>query len=357
MYLGSAKAFSMKVRYILSIILVLIVILIVKTCHDAGAFKSLVPHTPGKTLEMYTSIPGTEDIDIDRDNGLLFISSTNRRENNSKTDGIYLLDLKKEGSTPRKLITTYSGDFHPHGISLYKQDSTLYLHAVNHKDNGDFIEMFEFRNNILIHLLSISSEQMCCPNDVVAVGKFMCYITNDHGYPSGIKRTLEDYLKIPKAYILYYNGNTFSKAFEGLNYANGIDISPDGSLLYATHTTGQEMLTFQIDKSSGEISLLDRKDLNTGVDNIDVDADGNIWIGCHPKLFDFVAHAKDSTQYSPSQVVRLIPGKEVHTEYHVDEIFLDDGKTISGSSVGLHYQGELFIGVVFDRKLMRINLD
>ena len=347
----------MKVRYIFYTLLFLIIIFIVKTFHDAGSFKSVLSYYPGEIIQTYTNAPGPEDIEVDHQTGLMFISSSERRTGPKIRDGIYLLDLNDPSDEPRKLLTTYNGDFHPHGISLLRQDSMLYLHAVNHNDNGDFIEFFEYRNEVLHHLSSISSDMMCCPNDVIAIGKFMCYITNDHGSDSGFARTLEDYLRLPKSYILHYNGNTFTKAYKGLNYANGINVSPDGKYLYATHTTGQELLTFAIDSTDGSLELLDKLDLNTGVDNIDIDPDGNIWIGCHPKLFDFIKHAEDSTKYSPSQVLKIIPRSINPFTYSVEEVFLDDGQILSGSSVGIHYNDHLFIGVVFDSKLLRIRLD
>ena len=193
---------------------------------------------------------------------------------------------------------------------------------------------------------------MCCPNDVVAVDKDKFYVTNDHGTRGGIMRTLEDYLLIPWSYILYYNGQTFTKVRDGINYANGINISNDHSKLYVACVTGRELLSFKI-KEDGSLSLADRLNLKTGIDNIDVDEDGNLWIGAHPKLLAFVAHADDSTKHSPSQALKLTPSGN---SFAAEEIFLDDGKMISGSSVAVRYKNEVFVGVVFERKLLRMKL-
>jgi arylesterase/paraoxonase len=344
----------MKWKFILLILLLVLLAFALKTCYQAGSFTKIKGHSPG-IAKIYTGATGTEDIDLIPGSDFLLVSASDRR-NKSEQDGIYMLDITDQDASLNKLPHTYNGAFHPHGISVFKQDSSIYLHVVNHNKEGNFIEFFEYKKDTLHHYGTIQSPDMCCPNDVVAVNKNQCYITNDHGQAEGWKRTMEDYLKLPYSYILYYDGVTFAKAYEGLNYANGINISPDGSKLYATHTTGQELLTFNRNESTGAITLTDKINLKSGLDNIDIDNEGNIWIGSHPKLFDFIAHAEDTNALSPSQVFKLTPGKSNHTDYKVEEIYLNDGSEISGSSVAVMHNNDLFIGVVFDAKLLRVKL-
>ena len=195
---------------------------------------------------------------------------------------------------------------------------------------------------------------MCCPNDVVAVAKDKFYVTNDHGSRQGLKRTLEEYLRLPFSYLLYFDGMELSKAYGGLRYGNGVNISHDGKLLYISTTIGQNLLTFDRNLESGNLTLKNKTHLKTGLDNIDVDRDGNIWIAAHPKLLAFVSHAKDSSKVSPSQVLKLVPNDS--EGYTVEEVYLDEGVNLSGSSVAVHHKTDLFIGAVFDRKILRIKL-
>lgn len=196
---------------------------------------------------------------------------------------------------------------------------------------------------------------MCCPNDVLAVAPDRCYVTNDHGRKTGFMRTLEDYLSLPLSGIVYYNGEEFIQAYDGMSYANGINISPDGKYIYASETTGRKFLTLE-QAPDGILSEVHTINLKSGLDNIDVDTDGNIWIGSHPKMLDFVGHASDSTKHSPSQVFRLSPGVSSHTDYEIKEVFLDDGAMISGSSVAVHHNETVYVGVVFDHKVMKLQL-
>ncbi|MDZ7827816.1 MAG: hypothetical protein U5R48_19385 [Gammaproteobacteria bacterium] len=47
-------------------------------------------------------------------------------------------------------------------------------------------------------------------------------------------------------------------------------------------------------------------DLDTGVDNIDVAADGSVWVAGHPHLDDFLAHARDPSARSATEVYRIV---------------------------------------------------
>ncbi len=346
----------MKKMWAIYAVIAAIVYLVGNTLFVAGSFKSIHPHLDGTPIVVYSGIPGPEDMDLDDATGLLFISSSNRWKTLNglpANDGIFRF-APDSAQQPRKLPTTYPGEFHPHGISVLRTGSQVYLFVVNHNPDGNFVEIFDYRNDTLFHQRSISDLSMCCPNDVVAVAANKFYVTNDHGTQNGFKRTLEEYLQLPFSSLLYYNGVSFSTAYKGLKYGNGVNVSNDGSKLYVATTTGRNLLTFDRDPATGDIKLVGKLPLKTGVDNIDVDEDGNLWIAAHPKLLAFVGHAKDSTKLSPSQVLKITPGSGA--SYQVEEIFLDDGRRLSASSIALRYKGELFISGVFQSKILRIAL-
>ncbi len=329
------------------------------TLNDAGVFKNITGHVQGEVVGIYSNVPGPEDIDIDREAGILFISSTDRWNLHSREvqtmDGIYVINLHSTvPGEPQLLLSTLLSAFHPHGISFFKKEGTSYLLVVNHNETGDFIEKFEYKNDTLFHLKSFSSDLMCCPNDVVAVDTSRFYVTNDHGSPSGFSRKLEDYLRIPKSSVLYYDGNSFRKVMGGLNYANGINVSNDGRKLFVTETTSGLLNSYEINQKTGELNKTRLLNLHTGVDNISVGPEGNLLIGAHPRLFAFVGHAADKSKMSPSQVILLIP--DGPDDFIVNDIYLDNGEQLSGSSVAVQFGNEVFIGVVFESKLLKMSL-
>ncbi|NNF34765.1 MAG: hypothetical protein HKN68_11675 [Saprospiraceae bacterium] len=343
----------MKLRYIVIGVLFVLVVLVLYTLYKAGSFKNIVSQHDAVEVSFYTNMPGPEDLDMSYNSNVLFISSTDRRTGN--TGGIYGLKINESDAAPEIIPITYKGSFHPHGISVYESDTNTFLHVVNHNEYGDYIEFFQYINDTLFHMRSIKSSMMCCPNDVLAVAPDRCYVTNDHGRKTGFMRTLEDYLSLPLSGIVYYNGDEFIPAYDGMSYANGINRSSDGKYIYASETTGRKFLTLE-QKPGGSLSEVHSINLKSGLDNIDVDIDGHIWIGSHPKMLDFVGHAKDSTQISPSQVFKLSPGTSTHTDYVIKEVFLDDGALISGSSVAVHHNEIVYVGVVFDHKVMKLEL-
>lgn len=331
------------------IIFLAVAAFVVNTLYHAGSFKTLEPHSSLTDISIYTNMAGPEDMVIDRARGLLFISSTDRWNTDPSQDGVYLLNLNID-SQPVKLSTTYVGEFHPHGMSFLSIDGRDYLYVINHNQAGSYVELFEFKENMLFHLQSFENEEMCCPNDVVAVGLDKFYVSNDHGAKEGLARTLEDYLRLANAYVLYFDGRKYSKAYENLNYANGINISADGKTLYVTETTGRRLSVLDRDMTSGQLQLRFVKDLETGLDNITIDTDGNLWIASHLKLLDFVAHAKNTGELSPSQVLKLTAQGE--NDLEVTEVYLNAGEVISGSSTALYHDGKVYIGVVFENKLL-----
>jgi arylesterase/paraoxonase len=150
--------------------------------------------------------------------------------------------------------------------------------------------------------------------------------------------------------VLYYDGDRFQIVAEGLAYANGINISKDGQTIYAAATTSGGVFVYDRDKESGALSRREFIDAGTGVDNIEIDMEGSLWIGAHPQLLTFVKHSKDPTVKSPSQVLKITWGKD--KSYSLKEIYLSDGTPMSASSVAAVYKETLLIGSVFENHFL-----
>jgi arylesterase/paraoxonase len=191
---------------------------------------------------------------------------------------------------------------------------------------------------------------MYSPNDVVAVGPRSFYVTNDHGSRTKFSRTLEEYLRLARSHVLYFDGENFKRASGGLLYANGINKSPDGRTIYVAAVTAGKIHVYDRDTATGALAPRTQIELGTGVDNIEVDGAGNLWAAAHPKLLTFVKHSKDGSHPSPSQVLKITPTGE--KDFQVTEIFLDDGKWLSGASVGAAFENTLLVGPVFDDRFL-----
>tara|TARA_B100001250_G_scaffold283194_1_gene245359 strand:- start:15 stop:794 length:780 start_codon:yes stop_codon:yes gene_type:complete len=245
--------------------------------------------------------------------------------------------------------------FHPHGISAYEHtDGKIYLAVVNHHSSGLFssfgghsIEIFIYNEDSLSHIRSISDPLMISPNDIVLIDKDQFYVTNDHGSSSKSEQTLEEYLQLRRCNALFYDGNDFRVVASGLGFANGININDNGSILYIAETLGKRLSVFSRNIKTNSLDFIEAIDFNSGIDNIELDSDGSLWIGSHPKVITFSRHMKDSTILSPSQVYKLSFDRE--NNHRIEEVYLNLGEELSGSTVAAVYDRTILIGSVFER--------
>jgi len=340
--------------------------LVLRTLSAAGVFYDVTPGFNG-TCRTIGGIVGAEDIAIDRAAGLAFISATDRRAPKAKPsaqDGLYLFRL----SHPERGVTRLSGtpkDFHPHGISLYRAaDGSLTLMAVNHRSGGtssvDIFAVTEAKENevppavSLSERASVQSSLIFSPNDVAAVGPDRFYVTNDHTSRTGFGRMLEFYLLLPRANVVYYDGAIPRVVADGLRFANGIALSHDRSKLYVAETLGREIRTYDVQPVAGGLSLQSAFPLPSGLDNIDVDPAGNLWVAGHPKLFDFIDYAGDPSRPSPSEVFKVTVVNGNPSGFSA--IYTGLGTRIGGASIGTFADGQLLIGSVFDPKILDCTL-
>jgi len=94
------------------------------------------------------------------------------------------------------------------------------------------IEIFLLQDDLLVHQKTVAAPALVSPNDLVAVGPDRFYVTNDHRYPGGFKRLVEEYTRRSWSNVLFYNGSEFVEAASGLGYANGINVSANGRISF-----------------------------------------------------------------------------------------------------------------------------
>jgi len=336
----------MKIKYYIILIIIGFLAFIIKTLNDAGEFKQISPHFEGSCISIIGSV-GAEDITILK-NGLAIISSDDRRQTlagKPVQGAIFSYDLNADSPSLINLTKELNIDFHPHGISVYEKGEGAFIMAVvNHSQKGHAIEIFEYGDAGLSHEKTITDPLLISPNDLVFINETQMYITNDHGNSSEWGKTIEEYLQLTRSNVVFYDGNEFTIAIKKLGYANGINVSKDGNILYVAETVGKKISEYAINNKSKELTFIKSTDFNSGVDNIELDKEGNLWIGSHPKLLTFTRHAKNSEILSPSQVFKVSSGVETI----IEEVYLNAGAELSGSSVSAIWKKHLLIGPVIE---------
>lgn len=346
----------------LLITLLLVILLcggwVVELMWSAGQFKTIDAHFSGSCRPV-VGIVGAEDITIHPATNIAYISACDRRAVGSGkpgNGGIYAYDLNADGAHPINLTPDIDVDFQPHGISLYSgKEGQDALFVVNHQGGKNTIEIFLLQDGQLVHQKTVADAALVSPNDLVAVGPEQFYVTNDHRHADGFKRLVEEYTRRSWSSVLFYTGSEFVEAASGLGYANGINVSSDGRLLYVSTTVQRILHVYDRNPVTHVISLKETLDLTTGLDNIELDAAGRLYIAAHPQLLTFVKHSKDAGFLSPSQVLRLEARPGIG--YEVEEVYLDSGVEIAGSSVAAVRGNRMLIGSVFDPKFLDCQLE
>jgi sugar lactone lactonase YvrE len=128
--------------------------------------------------------------------------------------------------------------------------------------------------------------------------------------------------------VVYFDGESMRVEAEGLKSAVGMGLSPDGLTAYVAETLGKRVSVYTRNPLTGELTFKQHIELDGSPDNINVDADGALWIAMHAKLVDLIRHFGDAT------------------------IYVNDGSAISAGSVGAAFGGRLYIGSITEPQLL-----
>ena len=138
-------------------VITIISLFALKTVWQSGAFTTVKNSFSGTTHKI-EGPAGVEDITIDQTTGIAFLSSDDRwsamLQKKPIKGAIYKLNLNDSLPQPVSLTTRFpQNDFHPHGISLFTNPAgKKILFVINHRISGNFIEIFEFKNDSLSHI-------------------------------------------------------------------------------------------------------------------------------------------------------------------------------------------------------------
>jgi arylesterase/paraoxonase len=346
----------MRRGIVIAIVVILLVVggFVADTLYAAGAFKTIASHFAGSCRKV--AVTGAESITVSPDAHYALVSGDDRRQvlaGHPVAGGIWEYDLTT-GAAPRNLTPDATDEFHPHGIGLWAPDSgPARLFVINHPDEGrkppgegrQTIEVYEWQpGGELTHKTALADPLMITPNAVIPVDADRFYVSNDHG-PNGFLRNFDDFLALPRANVLYFDGTRFQVVVSGIALANGVNLSKDGKTFYLASTLGGALLTYDRDPATGALSNQRSLALGTAPDNVERAADGTLWIGAHPQVLKLLAYASDATKPSPAQVLKVTPGA---AGGKVEEVYLNTGQEMGASSGGAVGGNHLLIASVFD---------
>lgn len=331
-------------KKILIILFVLLATHLTILITDAGFFLE-IENKPLKDCRKLSHIHGPED--IARVEHHMFISSTYLPyRHNFEIGDIFYLDLSQEDSTPVSIAKKYN--LSPHGIHVRKLRDKIRLWVVNHKKEIDSIEVFDFENGALSLVNSIESEFYINSNDIVSIDDEKFYLTHDHGSLNSFLRAIENFSRLGRGYVTFYDGKKVKKVLSNLSFPNGIVTIDDK--IYIAQMLSKKVSIFRVQK---DFSLTKQEEiaLPYAPDNISVKDQDNLLIATHPQLFKLKAHAKIENELSPSSILNLNI-----TSQKLKEVYTNTGEELSGSSVAVASEKDIFIGNIYGDYILKCSL-
>lgn len=319
-----------------------------------GAFHDIRPHFAGSCEAL--PLPGSgEDIVVDRERGFAYLSLLDRRSviKGENVQGMVArVDLRSRPFTAVPALAAKPAQFRPHGMSLYiGPDGQRRLFVINHGQKrgvdpeavelfretspGEFTQEETFRDPLLIS-----------PNDLAAVGPRQFYVANDKALGGGLAAGLQQ-VGIGGSPLTYFDGPVARNVLADVASGGGINTSSDHRTLYVSETSGKRIRV--LDRAdSGDVAERMRVAMDTSPDNIDVAADGSLWVTGHANTLALIRHFISGSP-APTQVWRVALGPDKAES--VEEIYLDDGTQMSTGSVGATWNKLLLIGSITERKI------
>ncbi len=314
---------------------------------STGYFRTIDNMFDGEVVKEI-AIEGAEDITIIPESGFALVSASPRKESletQQASGGLYSIDINSTSHQVKKLTKDLAIPFAPHGISTFKTNSSYTVMAINHTLKGHSFEVFQLKDTILTFQKTITDPALVSPNDLVMLAENRFYFTNDHKYEDGVGRLLEDYGGLGLSNVVYFDGERFIEVAKGIAYANGINYDQKRKLLFVASPRNFLIKVYRT-LEDGTLEYIEDIDCGTGVDNIEFDTEGNLWVGCHPNLLVFSSYAAGKKEIAPSEIIKIeYRGTD---DYTIEKVYINDGSEMSASTVAAPYKDLLFTGNVMD---------
>lgn len=323
---------------------------------------------------------GPEDVVIDSEAGIAYVSSQKRARfgirQYEKPGAIYTLRLDDPKPAPSDTSTAAASEnfdpanFHPHGIDLVVDESgKAQLFAISHAEGGSRVEVFDVADRStgrLVHVRTIGPDAVLAnPNDIAAVDRNEFYFSNSYSTENRTTVMLQEVLQMRTGSVAHcrfadQGAGTLRIVEEGFSFLSGIavDRRVEPKRVYVAPLWARKVSVYE-QASEGLLIRTDREiRLPGGADNLNLDADGSMWIGAAPDFAAVMAYALGYRDIAPSLVVRIddltVDAPEVET------VFTDDGHVISAASAAAYYQREgrqrLLVGAPFQDRMLVIDL-
>ncbi|PWC40155.1 hypothetical protein TSO221_25590 [Azospirillum sp. TSO22-1] len=323
-------------------------------------------------------IPGPEDIALDREKGLAYVSSTDRWAADGKAapvipdehhGRIYRIDLKTDPATATDVTPGAFRwrEFLPQGIDLLDEGPERRLFVVNRQraadgstcGGGGGIEILTVPSDggpLGYDRTVQDAEALPNPNDVAATGDGF-YVSNSSDTRSCIGQKLGALFGRTGGHVVRYDGSRFQRVDGTVEFANGLLADRASRRLFVASTLDGTVRAYRWDgagrtEPDGSVPVR----TGSGVDNLSWLRDGSILTAAHPSPLRFLLYSAGIVHTSPTQILHIASSSTGARA--VREILRDDGERLSAGSAAALYESadgtvrRLLVGAVFADHLL-----
>ena len=336
------------------------------------------------TRRFAAEIAGPEDFEVDLGSPAaprLIVSAFDRQHDGR--GGLHAIPLGENGpGAPELLLDRIHGcPLRPHGISLIRgEDGVLRLYAINHRREADAkndcrlprapdgrpllhtVERFAVGDDGgLLHEATLADPLLSSPNGIVATADGQLYVSNEINAHSTATKMLEFFRLRTTSGVIHYRTGRWRRVLTGPRYANGLAVH--GDRFYVAGSMDEVIDIHRRDPATGNIGArVERIRFASAVDNLSwgLGPGGErdhttLYTAGHPDRLRYMRYKFfDPQAPSPSEVYRI---DLAASPARAERIYYDDGRQLSGSSVAIFYEGDLYVGQFWGNGLFRITKD
>jgi len=321
-----------------------------------GYGNDVLPHYPGKCqiVEGFTT-SGAEDMTLLPDgkviitSGLVGFGDYDFKKTIAR-GAIYLMDPTK-GYTHVEQLTiegwSEKEHFEPHGVHHWvHENKSVSIFIVLHMPETIGRFLYDGEKTLTLTKIYRNPEFMRNINSVFVTGEdsfFGTNLFNARYYTERVLHLLEQALAMPMGSVFYIKGGIGKFVAENLLLSNGI--AGNDKYVYLLTKDAIQVYNRRVDNSLG---LQKAIPVAIGVmDNINIDAEGDLWIGGMNSLLMTAEHLGNPALPCPSVALRV---RDPQGQAVVESV-LQDKHLLKCTSVALYTNKKLLMGTVRDQML------
>ncbi|KAF7959511.1 hypothetical protein EAE96_001127 [Botrytis aclada] len=278
-------------------------------------------------------------------------------------DGLYGLHTLEISGGYQGVDNHNSIDVHGFDVE-FLPDSRLRFWMVNHRpaigESGNFLDATKVGANSTVEVFdlvpgskelefvkTVANPLIKTPNNIAATGDGGFVFTNDHSTKTGLLRSLD--MLIGGGNIAVCGSDNQCHSGPSNRFPNGIVQGQDG-LYYVASSIKGKVFVYALE-ANNTFTQIDEIDLQMPLDNLSVDANGDILAAAFPDVVKLVKSMDDSTINIPATAFRI---RKFDTEdggwrYVVTKVIEDiEASVLSAATSVVHdpKTGRLFFGSI-----------